>query len=77
LTPAGARWVEVRSVQDEETRAGLEAEVAARVDHDRRNHGGVSVLLPRHPRRLLCGCVEPAVGPSQVDGDGCCLACSP
>lgn len=69
-------FVEIRSLTDLERRARLEAEVAERVDQDRRNHGGPSVLLPRHPRQLLCGHLEAAIGPSLVRLDGSCCACS-
>ena len=60
---------------DPDRRALEEARVAADVARDREALG----LVPARPRvrTLLCGCVDPVIGPSVVRRDGSCCACSP
>jgi hypothetical protein len=70
------RWVEVRSLQDPELRAAAERAMA-----EARELAQLAMVPPpfhpRDPRRLLCGCVDPEIGPSVVRADGSCCACSP
>lgn len=70
-----ARFREIRALPDGETRDQLLGARASALRAER--------LRPQQeppapdPRRLLCGCVEPEVGPSVVREDDSCAACSP
>lgn len=66
---------EIRAIGDDDRRAAEEARIASEVARDRAEAGLVPHVL-RSPT-LLCGCVDPAIGPTVVRKDGSCCACSP
>ena len=57
--------IEIRMLPDGPQKERMLAQIAAMVPP------------PRSVIRLLCGCVDPEVGPSVVRADGTCRSCSP
>lgn len=76
--PDGATsWWYVGRIDDPDEQDRARSIVADGVRRWRTEAGLVPVPPRRNPRRFLCGCSDPPIGPSVVRADGTCCACSP